>query len=177
VNTVALLGTSHSIQRGEQLFLTLLENTFIGIRYQSIAEEIDRNAIYLAETFCIQNKLTYTCIEPSPEERVELGIASLSNITFQIMNEFEDEHPELSIWPSDANESTLPSDVWNRYSELSDIQHRAREQIWKDRLLELNLWPCLCIIGADHYTPFKQLLVRAGLRVIDIASDWEPSSS
>ena len=55
-----LLGTTHSIQRGKncpEQFRNLLEIEYRSRKIQAIAEEIDKDSVYVAETFCIENQL------------------------------------------------------------------------------------------------------------------------
>lgn len=176
---VVLLGTSHDIQRGRRVpdaFSALLQRTFEETKFASIAEEIDAESKYVAERFCNDNGLAYVCIEPTREDRIRLGIPSASQIVLQIMDEFSDEYPEISVWPSDPNEANLPAEVWGRYRELDAAQYRARESVWLEKMFDMESWPCLCIIGANHFNHYLRLLIQSGFDVVELSADWEPAN-
>jgi len=43
-----------------------------------------------------------------------------------------------------------------------------------EQLDELDVWPLLFILGANHYEPFSKLLQDNGVEVIEGYRDWEP---
>lgn len=174
---VILLGTCHSIQRGEnspELFQSLIEAEFEKSRFLGIAEEIDNGNTYFAEKFCNKKGLKYLRMEPDQQERITLGIQSAHNIVFEVIEEFDEKHPEIRMWPSDPSPETLPSEVLEAYNQRIETSYRAREAEWLQRLLTFNISPVLCICGANHFTPFTKLMRGAGIIVKELHSDWEP---
>jgi hypothetical protein len=175
---VILLGTSHSIQRGEKSpdqFQELIKHVYAESRFVCIAEEIENGNIYIAERFCNLNNLIYLCIEPDPQERIDLDIPSANQIAFQVIDEFDEKYPEIGMWPENPSEESLPSEVWKKYSKLTESSYRAREAEWLKRLVSFNLWPVLCICGANHFKHFSELLCANGIQVTPLSNDWEPS--
>lgn len=174
---VVLLGTSHSIQRGKnspEQFVKLIEDEFSKSRFQGITEEIEKGSNYIAEEFCSQNQLKYLCMEPDEGERRDKGIPSANEIVREIMDEFDEKYPDISMWPSDPSAATLPGEVWKIYSERTESSYRAREAVWLERLVAFNVWPVLCICGANHFTPFANLMIAEGIQVTELHKDWEP---
>lgn len=175
---VVLLGTSHSIQRGKsspEQFRKLIEGEFSKSKFQGIAEEIDKGSKYIAEEFCSQNQLEYLCMEPDQSERRNKGISSANEIVFEIMDEFDEKHPGIRMWPSDPSPATLPGEVWKIFSERTESSYRAREAVWLEKLVAFNVWPVLCICGANHFAPFAILMIAEGIQVTELHQDWEPT--
>lgn len=174
---VILLGTSHSIQRGDnspESFRNLIEAEFGKSKFLGIAEEIDNGNTYIAERFCNEKGLKYLRLEPDQQERIALGIPSANNIVFEVIEEFDEKHPTIRIWPSDPSPETLPSEVWEAYNQRIETSYRTREAEWLKRLMTFDVWPVLCICGANHFIPFTKLMLGAGIIVRELHSDWEP---
>lgn len=177
VRNVILLGTSHPLQRGEnspEQFRQLIAEAFSHHGFAGIAEEIDNHSVYLAEEFCKQNGLKYRCIEPTAQERKELGIPTANEIIFNMLMDFGDEYPEINLWPRNPSAETLPDEVWKSFHEQTENSYRDREAVWLERITEFNVWPVLCICGAHHFLPFSELLRSAGIVVTELHPDWSP---
>jgi hypothetical protein len=178
VRKVILLGTSHTIQRGEnspEQFKQLIANEFLKHRFAGIAEEIDDRSVYLAEEFCKQNGLKYRCIEPNAQERRDLSIPSANDIVLEIQEDFGEQYPGISYWPADPSAENIPSEVWKAYSERTEASYRAREAEWLDRIVKFDVWPVLCLCGAHHFLPFSELLRSKGIQVTESHQDWMPA--
>lgn len=179
MKNVILLGTFHSIQRGKnspEQFRALIEDEYLRSRFAGIAEEIENDSIYIAEEFCRQNRLKYLCMEPNQQERREMGIPSANEIVFEIIDEFNEQYPGICMWPSNPGPESLPSEVWRKYAERTESSYRAREAVWLERLIAFDVWPVLCICGANHFTPFSQIMLTEGLQVTKLHMGWEPNT-
>jgi hypothetical protein len=177
VKRVNLLGTSHSIQEGVEAsdeFGALIADQFVVCEFVVIAEETHKGVKTIAKAFCAENSLPHICIDPDRNERARLNIPTFEQVVFLVVEEFRKEYPEVSLWPQEPNEQSLPLPVWRRYQEVLKDSFRDREAVWLDRILQTDLWPCLCIIGADHYSSFADLLSQSGVLVTEVRQDWKP---
>jgi hypothetical protein len=62
-----------------------------------------------------------------------------------------------------------------KIEEESKTSHSIRERHWLTELLNLNNWPVLFICGAEHVSPFQQLLQENALSAEVAAPDWAPN--
>ena len=158
---VILIGTSHTIQRGKSLnpdFRNYVECLVRAYAPQAIAEELEQTAASVASQIATLVGLPYFIIEPTVEERKQLGIPSINEIDNHIFMGFED------ITSLEARDESI------KYKESA---YRARENEWFRRLNKINKWPVLVICGAAHYTPFSDLLQKNGIDVIAECEDWK----
>ena len=156
---IILLGTNHSIQRGEirnPEFGYYIENIISNYKPQTIAEEIDK--ISVAAKIASSGGVKYSIIEPTIEERKALRILSISEIEFSIFMEFDD---QMSV------------EAQAELTKRKESVYRAREQEWLNRLTSINDWPVLVICGANHFDPFCKLLQKNGHEVVRECKDWE----
>lgn len=129
---VILLGTSHSIQRGKRSpeeFGLLLSSVYKNSGFSAIAEEIDDSSTYIAEYFCTESKVEYRNVEPSPEDLRNRDIPTANDIVYGIMNEYDEQYPEIGLWPSVPSQDSLPDEVWLEYYKRSESSYRAREAV------------------------------------------------
>lgn len=159
MNNVIVLGTSHNIQRGikrnpdfEIYIKTLIEKYGI----ETIAEEIDQLSI--AARIAENSVINYTVIEPTSDERLALGIPSLSEIEFGVFMEFDDHSSE------EAKE---------QLKIRKESSYRAREKEWLNRLNVIVDCPILVICGANHFEPFSALLSENKYDVVRECKCWE----
>lgn len=170
---VLLIGTSHTVQRGErspEKFEQLISDLYSKYGFMGIAEEIDKGEEYLSESFCNQNNLKYLCLEPDEVERRKLGIQPRHLMVKDVIDEFEEEYPQIRSWELEK----LPKQVRKKFQTLLDESYRARENEWWERLSAQNYWPMLCVCGAEHFEPFKCLLQKNGIEVTCVHGDWQP---
>ncbi len=175
MKNVILVGTSHSIQLGEvspRPFKEMLDELCGKYQVAAIAEEIVSGSETIAFKLATDRQYSYTCADPDFKERKEKGIEV--DIELNIISEFRDKYPEITIWPNIANENTLPTEVWDEYKERLETSLRQRESVWLDNIQSLNQWPLLFICGANHYDSFSKLLKSKDIEVIVSYKDWEP---
>jgi len=165
-----LLGTSHPIQRGEnqkddfRLHIEELCNTH-GIN--AVAEEIDNKCISVAADITVDFGIAHKIIEPTPEERKELGIEEVHRIIYELINRHN-----IDKWPDEPSVANLPDNVYEEYTERTQTTYRQRESEWLRRINVLDAWPVLIICGADHYQPFYELLSEEGIDVVKESCEW-----
>jgi hypothetical protein len=171
---VILVGTSHTIQRGNskaQEFESYIKELCSSYNVNAIAEEIDNKDNYICFDICKDLNIKYKIIEPTEEEKQKLGILTLDEIDKYMHHKYlESEDPVtkpiLEIWPKNPSKENLPEDIYNEYESASQNTYRQREEEWLNRIVILNTWPVLVICGADHYEPFKKLLTENNFEVI-----------
>lgn len=155
---VVLVGTTHSIQRGGHPdFWFYVKSLVVKYSPLAIAEELDQGAPSVANEIAISFRLAHSIIEPSCEERKQLGISSLNSIENDIFMEYDDHN---SI------------EAEKEFAMRKENSYRARELEWFKRINGLNIWPVLVICGAAHYQPFSELLKENGLDVITENENW-----
>jgi len=156
---IILLGTRHSIQRGEkreQDFRIFMNHLISTHRPSTIAEEIEDK--YIVADIASLKGLNYLIIEPTREEREKLGILDTSIIEHNIFMEFDDH---------DSDEAK--AELQMRKEEV----YRAREREWLRRINNVKECPILVICGANHFYPFAKLLNENGYKTIQVDDDWE----
>jgi hypothetical protein len=181
---VVLLGTGHSIQRGENsaslLFKSVLNNECEKHNVIAIAEEIDQDRKTIGYKLAAEQNYRHLYADPGHKERRARGIPSCGDNWKEIVNEFSQQYPELAdIWPTDPppiNENDVPQEVWIAYNEKIQQSFRLREKIWLENIERLNLWPLLFVCGANHFDEFKKLLISSGFQVIQSHNYWEPKN-
>ena len=166
-----LIGTSHSIQRGEKAeseeFKFYLKSICDSYNIKAIAEEIDNKCVSIAKQITDEYTLYYKIIEPTPEEKRDLNIEIEDEITSNIMLKYD-----IRQWPSDVESHPRAHTIYEEYKDLIQATYRRRESEWLKRIQELNFWPLLIICGADHYEPFAQLLSENGICVKKENDRW-----
>jgi hypothetical protein len=91
MNTVVLLGTSHSIQLGDDshsLFKELLCKEFENHNIKGVAEEIKKGDITIASTLATELHVPHLYADPNEEERMERGIPN--GIELDLIKEYGD---------------------------------------------------------------------------------------
>ena len=165
-----LLGTSHPIQRGElekDSFYSYIEDLCKTNDIKAIAEEMDNECTSIAAEVSAKLNIIYKIIEPTPEEREELGIEDRMDIDFRFKFKYkvENHSAELSV-------NNLPTKVYEAYNERIQTVYRQRESEWLRRICELDTWPILIICGANHCQPFFKLLSNEGINTVIESSEW-----
>lgn len=169
MNRAILLGTSHTIQRGDDQkdsFNFYLKKLCRIHEVKAIAEEIDNKHKSVAADMANVLKITHKIIEPTPDELEELGIEEVHFMEYQLMSLHE-----IDDWPAEPS-TGLPADVYKEWTDRIQYTYRLRESEWLRRINKLNTWPVLIICGADHYQPFYELLVEAGIDVVKEEDKW-----
>ena len=139
---------------------------------KAIAEEINNDLRTVASTLASVLQLEYLYADPDRKERIERDIPV--DIVFGIQQEYIDQYPEISIWPSEPCEDNLPTEVWEEYSKRANAANRLREKVWLEKIANITNWPLLFICGADHFDEFATLLKNSGYRAINSDEDCEP---
>jgi len=164
MKSVVLLGTMHSIQKGEMQedgFKSYIKRLCNKYNIKAIAEEINNDAIYIAQTASEELKIKYKIIEPTPEEKVKLNIEKEHHIMNELINRYE-----IEDWDKEYKNSDLSNNALEEYDERVKVTYRQRENEWLKRINVLDSWPLLVICGDDHSQPFSELLVSSGMNVI-----------
>lgn len=172
---VVLIGTDHKFQRpgngphlkGVAEFRHTLHNLCHQHKIIAIAEEMSLYALQekgvsesVAQRLCAEQGLPHQFSDPSPEERWKLGIRQDNDIRAEHLSDgWTDEQVKV--------------DVLARGRAVSDL---IREQYWWRRIQDLDTWPLLFICGAKHFTSFASLLRCAGVSVVEVCQDWEPTT-
>lgn len=165
-----LLGTSHTIQRGDDQkdsFQSHIEHLCKTHKVEAIAEEIDDKTISIANTTANEFDITHKIIEPNEEETKSLNIELEHEIFYQLMTKYE-----IDPYPKRPYDKNMAPDVYEEYKTRLEKTYREREAEWLKRINELDTWPVLIICGAYHYQPFYDLLVSKGIHVIKEESKW-----
>lgn len=170
MKVAVVVGTNHSIQRGENLkdnFKSYLINLCETHNIKTIAEEINENADFIvAKTVCQDLNIDHIIIDPKPTEYDKLGIKKYNTIEYQIMNIYN-----LDSRPSITNGT--PNDALIEFeSRLRDQHFHPREVEWLKRIQEHNNWPILVICGSNHFESFCNLLSDNHISVISCESNW-----
>jgi hypothetical protein len=158
MSNLVIVGTNHTIQRdlSHSAFDSYIGGLISQFGVKVIAEEIDVESI--PSRLAKQHTLQYVNIEPTPDERVELGIPSLNQIENSIFMEFDDCH-------------SLEAQV--ECEKRKQDAYRNREQEWLKRVKSVQDNPILVICGANHFEPFSELLEKNGYSVIKHCALWE----
>lgn len=156
---VILVGTKHSIQRGENPdFGSYVKSLVAKYSPLAIAEELERCPSSVANAIAISCGLPHLIIEPTPTERKQLGILSSNKILFNISMELD---------------GTDSLEARKEYTIRNENSYRARERQWLKRLNDLNNWPVLVICGSAHFHPFVKLLKENSIEVVAENESWE----
>ncbi len=171
--TVILFGTSHKYQFplnerhavGIKSFRSTIRELCILHKVRVIAEEMSLHAMHenrvaesVAQQLSVELGLYHQLSDPSPKERVALGIRQDNDIKLDGF---------LNGWASEQ----IEAEIVESGRVVSD---RIREQCWLRRIQEFNVWPLLFICGADHFTSFAAVLRNAGVNVVEAHQDGEP---
>jgi hypothetical protein len=158
MSDVVIVGTRHSIQRNmlHSDFGTYVDKLIYKFSIKVIAEEIDVESISynLAKKYNLQ----YVNIEPNPDERVVLGISSLTQIEHDILMDFDD-----------FNSLDAQVECERRKQEA----YLSREKEWLKRVASIQDNPILVVCGANHFESFSELLVQNGFSVTKHCALWE----
>jgi len=169
---VILLGTEHSIQRGQNfpdLFTSILVEECEKNKVNAIAEEIIEGEETVASKFASDRQLKYLYADPNKEDRLKGGIPT--RIDVEMTFKYMDKYPEVAIW----NEETLPTEVREEFSKRTEKAHRMREKVWLENILNFDHWPLLFICGADHFDEFSKLLKTSKIQVVESHKHWIPN--
>ena len=156
---VVLIGTSHTIQRDftRPDFREYINKNISKHNVDAIAEVIDVSDSVVSG-IAVHLGIEYKIIEPNEQERIALGIESLNQIENSIFMEFDDnESPEASAESEARKKSTF----------------RTREKEWLKRLKAMQGKQLLVICGANHITPFCELLKNSYFNVVVECELWE----
>ena len=164
-----LLGTSHPIQRGElekDSFYSYIEELCKTNDIKAIAEEMDDVCTSTAADVSVKLNIKYKNIEPTIEERKELGIEDIIDIDFS----FRFKYKVKNAYELGAH--NLPTKANEAYNERIQNVYRQRELEWLKRIHKLNTWPVLIICGANHYQPFFELLSKENIYAVKESRKW-----
>lgn len=167
MNKAVVVGTKHSIQRGERYSNEFKSYLFYLIEkhnIDAIAEEIDDNAIYIAQQMCNDLKIIHKVIEPNSSTYTQLGIEHVHEIIYDFMNEYDLEEA--------PNEDNCSKNVLEDYNKRVQKTYRQREIVWLKRIINLDTWPLLVICGADHFEHFCNLLAANSICVNKESTNW-----
>lgn len=156
-----LLGTDHPTQLGnyqKESFHSYIEQLCKTNDIKAIAEEIDRQSI--AADVSAKLNIKYKIIEPTLEEREELGIEDRTDIDY----EFEFKHK--------VSTHDLPPKEYEAYHKRIQNVYRERESEWFKRICEIDTWPVLVICGSNHCQPFFDLLSKKGIDTVKEPNEW-----
>ena len=158
MKSVILIGTRHSIQRdfNQKEFEIYITNIVKEKKIGAIAEEIDQDSI--AMKVSKEFSLNYLAIEPTPSERENLGIPSLSQIENSIFMDFDD------------NES---SEAQEELRIRKNNSYRNRENEWLRRINKIKETSILIICGEAHFEPFRELLSKNKINIDDKSRIWK----
>jgi hypothetical protein len=180
VKKIALLGTRHSIQWGEDSpgqFRNLLEEQYRQHGFMTIAEENNKMKPSIPRDFCNENGLEYYRVDLDAEERKTLGIESRGEIEYQIPKEYKRRYgmfPGRLDFDGTCFFGEHGPEASAEYIERAEASDRAREAVWLDRVKDMSGWPILFICGANHFRPFEVLLTSSGFQVTETCPDWTP---
>lgn len=156
---VVLIGTRHSIQRDftRSDFREYIKSNIAKHNVDAIAEEIDVNDSVVSD-ITTNLGLEYKIVEPNEQERIALGIDSFNQIENSIFMEFDNyESLEAAAECEARKQNTF----------------RAREKEWLKRLDTMQGKQLLMICGANHITPFYELLKSLSFNVVIECELWE----
>ena len=165
-----LLGTDHPTQLGKtqkESFYFYIEELCKTNDIKAIAEEMDNENTSIAADVSAKLNITYKIIEPTLEERKELGIEDTTDIICQLR--FSN---KMKNWPDEPSIRNLPTEVYKMYRERVQTTYRKRESEWLRRICELDTWAILIICGANHCQPFFKLLSNEGINTVIESSEW-----
>ena len=170
MNKVIVLGTNHSVQRGEVRkndFHSFLSSLCQKENIKSIAEEINGNAkMIVAKNVCNQLSINHLIIEPNLSDYQKLGIKPYNRIQHEVMCIYH-----LDEAPSADNKSPVEALIEFESRVVSE-HNLPREKEWLNRILKNDLWPVLIICGANHFESFCSLLSDSDIKVTKSASNW-----
>lgn len=165
-NSAYLIGTSHVYQTGgrgctcEQSgkFVALLKQVCKKHGIKAIAEEMNREGL---EKYASDNSLGYLVArelelthlygDPNYKEREEAGIRDRGKILcIAQLNELTEEETD----------------------KLIEKEELKRENIWLQRVIELEAFPLLFVCGANHAIRFSKTLAHNGITVEVLYKDW-----
>lgn len=167
VRKVVLLGTSHPIQRGENLpdvFRSMLIHECEKHQIIGIAEEADENQRTIGYKLAAERNYKHLYADPDIKERRKRGIPLPEDIRYYLQNIFVEKYPEIQSWPRD--DIGLPEEVQKELDEMTQQSYRMREKVWLENIERSNVWPLLFVCGANHFNEFKKLLSTSGIHVI-----------
>jgi len=155
---LVLIGTSHPIQRDSTRsdFREYINANITKHHVDGIAEEIDVSDSVVSD-IAGHLGLEYKIIEPNEQERIALGIDSLNQIENSIFNEFDDDESLEATAECEARKQST---------------FRAREKEWLKRIKTMEGKQLLVICGANHITPFCELLKSCTFNVIVECEFW-----
>ncbi len=170
MKVAVVVGTTHDIQRGENLkddFKPYLIDLCKKYDIETIAEEIRDDANFVvAEDVCQDLGIYHKIIDPNPTEYDDLGVKEYHIIEREVMSRHY-----LDFKPSKDNGT--PSDALSEFeSRIRDEHCRPREAEWLKRIQEHDNWPILVICGSKHFESFCSLLSDNDIGVTTCESNW-----
>ncbi len=163
MKTVVLLGTRHTIQRGniqEDSFKFHIKQLCTEHNIKAIAEEIDDFDTYIVQAVSEEIGIPHKIIEPTPDEKKNLEIEEVHIIEDILMTKYS-----IKDW-DEQYEENRPPEAFKEYRKRLEKTYRQRENEWLKRIKKLNTWPLLVICGNDHSQPFYELLILSDIDVI-----------
>ena len=155
------LGTNHSIQQNIILgdeFNALVRHLIQKYSILAVSEEIRPTDYSIAKQIANELDISHLIIEPTLEEKKELGIDDPGRIEMELMMG--------SVEPGEQN-TFLSEEQLLELGQRTQETYRQREEEWLRRIKSLNIWPVLVICGAAHYEPFIEKLTQEGVNVVE----------
>jgi hypothetical protein len=83
-------------------------------------------------------------------------------------------HPDLP--PGESIPRQVAKDLNLPYKDCDNphLPDDDREPLWLRELQNLNLFPCLFVLGSDHADSFPALLNKSQLKAILLIKEWKP---
>ena len=164
-----ILGTTHGIQEGNQLSAEFKAHIIKLVKIyniSAIAEEIEDSNLHIAAAVCAELGLSHEVIDPNPEDYKNLGIKPIHVIEYEVM-----QLHYLDVSP--LKRDKMSSKVLNDFDSRMREEHSSkREKEWLKKILVLNTWPLMVIVGADHFTYFSDLLSENKIKVHKADPNW-----
>lgn len=165
-HTVLIVGTDHRFQTRSpdfteprhRRFAAYVLDTVKANGVAALAEENNHQALAEADvsestiqTIARELGLKHRYCDPDTKTRTELGIRQENQI-------------RISVFPKQLTEAEV--------QQRLDESMRARERYWLSELVEFNVWPVLFVCGAEHSSPFLNLLRKNNFDAVLVAQDW-----
>lgn len=169
MKAAVILGTTHSIQEGKKFSAEFKDHLIKLVKIyniSAIAEEIDDSNVYIAATVCAELGISHKVIDPNPEDYKNLGIKPIQVIEYEVM-----ECHNLTVSP--LNRDKVSPEILQDFDSRMREEHSSKREIqWLKKILVLNTWPVMVIVGADHFTYFSDLLSENEINVHKAAPNW-----
>lgn len=186
---IYIIGVDHSVQHLENPDTVRLANHFKKylkgivelLRIDVIAEEFSKHCLHstihsVAESLALEIGIEHRYCDPSPEERVKLGIPSKQEIERLVKEKLmlNDSRPLSSIKIEDEvkGDGKLALQIVKTKECIEKKHWPKREKFWYEKILDIKDKNVLFICGASHVESFYNLLSEKGKQVNIIEPYW-----